>query len=343
MKPHRAQVRTRLAFMHAGVFLAVSALYMAINFGIIERYREHDDSGLFDAISGALIATSVAAGAGWWIAGRTLQPLRTVTETARQVSATTLDERIDLDGPDDELKELADTIDALLDRLEASFERERRFVANASHELRTPLAVTRTALELGLQHGEPTTKVLEQALRSTARSEALVKELLLLARSERLDPRQWETFDLSELAGEVASELAGRAKEADVRLQTELHRAPMIGAADLVDRLMVNLVDNAIVHNMEGGQIDITTGSSMAATTLRISNTCRRNSPGPADQLLEPFRRSTPMEERRSAGHGLGLSIVKAIAESHHGDVHCAFLGDGSRFEVQVAFRLGQS
>jgi signal transduction histidine kinase len=156
---------------------------------------------------------AVALAAGWFIAGQALRPLRAVTATAQRVSATTLDQRINLDGPQDELRQLADTIDALFARLQASFERERRFVANASHEIRTPLSVTRTTLEVGLAKPDPTIDdlrgVIQQALGATARSETLANDLLLLARSENLTTEGWDRFDLSDIAHEITTELAG--------------------------------------------------------------------------------------------------------------------------------------
>ena len=200
--------------LYSAVFLAAGVAFIVVNFGIVEQLTdEGDDSGLLDAIIGIGLITVAAVAAGWFIAGRALRPLRAVTATARRVSAATLDERIALDGPTDELKELADTIDALLARLEASFERERRFVANSSHEIRTPLALTRTALEVGLARPEPSVdelrEAMRQALRATARSETLANDLLLLARSENLDREPWERFDLAELVGEVVEHFRG--------------------------------------------------------------------------------------------------------------------------------------
>jgi signal transduction histidine kinase len=289
------------------------------------------------------VITVVAVAAGWFIAGQALRPLRAVTATAQQISATTLDQRIDLDGPDDELRELADTIDALLARLEASFERERRFVANASHEIRTPLAITRTALEIGLAKPEPTVDelrgVILQALGATARSEALANDLLLLARSENLATERRDHFDLGELAREVGADLTATAREAGVELRTDLQPAPMTGIVGLIDRLVVNLVDNAIRHNTSPGWVNVTTRAAGGAVILEVRNQCGPAAPGQTDELFEPFRRGpAPRAGHGPAGHGLGLSIVRAIAEGHGAQLRAAYAGDRTAFEIEVRF-----
>jgi signal transduction histidine kinase len=339
VKPRRHPLRLQMAELYAGVFLAAGLAFIAVNFGIIER----SDSGLIDAIIGIGIITLVALAAGWFIAGQALRPLRTVTVTAQQVSATTLNQRIDLDGPHDELWELADTIDALLARLEASFERERRFVANASHEIRTPLALTRTALEVGLAKPDPTVDelrdVIRQALGATARSETLANDLLLLARSENLTTEPRDQFDLGELAGEIAADLAGPARDAGVELRAELRPAPMTGITGLIDRLVVNLVENAIRHNTSPGWITMTTRAAGDDATITVRNTCQTATPGPTDQLFEPFHRGpAPLSGPPPAGHGLGLSIVRAIAQGHGAHLRAAYAGNPTVFEIELRF-----
>ena len=339
MKPRRHPLRIQLAGLYAGVFLAAGLVFIAVNFGIIER----DDSGLIDAIIGIGVITVVALTAGWFIAGQALRPLRAVTATAQQVSATTLDQRIDLDGPDDELRELADTIDALFARLEASFERERRFVANASHEIRTPLAVTRTALEVGLAKPDATVGelrgVIRQALGATARSEALASDLLLLARSENLATEPRDQFDLAELAREIAADLAGPAQDAGLELRADLQPAPMTGIAGLVDRLVANLVDNAIRHNTSPGWVTVTTRAAGDDAIVTVRNRCQAATPGPTDKLFEPFHRGpAPASGSPPAGHGLGLSIVRAIAEGHRAQLRAGYADDPTVFEIEVRF-----
>ncbi len=196
MKPRRQSLRTQMAAQYALVTLVTGLVFVAVNFGVVER----NTTGLTDALVGVGVITLVAVGAGWGIAHYALRPLRVVTATAQQVSATSLHQRIGLIGPNDELQQLAATFDSLLARLEASFERERRFVANASHEIRTPLAVTRTSLELGLAARNPTVdelrEVIAQALEATGRTETLAADLLLLAQSENGTTAPTDQFDL---------------------------------------------------------------------------------------------------------------------------------------------------
>ena len=339
MRPRRRPLRVEMAVLHAEMFLAAGLVYVAVSFGVFED----DNSGMIDAIVGIGVITVVAIAAGWIIAGQALRPLRAVTATAQQISATTLDQRIDLHGPDDELRELADTIDALLARLEASFERERRFVANASHEIRTPLAVTRTVLEVGLAKPEPTAddlrNVIQQALGATARSEALANDLLLLARSENLATEPRDRFDLDELVRAVTADLAGPARDADIELRTDLQPAPMTGIAGLIDRLVINLVDNAIHHNSSPGWASVTTRTEGDDAILEVRNRCAPATPGPTTELFEPFRRGpAPSAGSRPAGHGLGLSIVRAIAEGHSAQLRAAYTENRTAFEIEVRF-----
>jgi signal transduction histidine kinase len=338
VKARRRPLRMQMAVLYAGVFLAAGLAFIGVNFGIIER----DDSGLIDAIIGIGVITVVALTAGWFIAGQALRPLRAVTATAQQVSATTLDQRIDLNGPPDELRELADTIDALFARLEASFERERRFVANASHEIRTPLAVTRTALEVGMAKPDPSVDelrgVIRQALGATARSEALANDLLLLARSENLATEPRDRFDLGELAREITADLASPARHAGVELRADLQPAPMTGITGLVDRLVVNLVDNAIRHNTSPGWVSVTTRTAGDDAIVTVRNQCHATTAGPTEELFEPFHRGpAPGAGSPPAGHGLGLSIVRAIAEGHSAQLRAAY-ADGAVFEIEVRF-----
>jgi signal transduction histidine kinase len=338
VKPRRHPLRLQMAELYAGVFLAAGLAFIAVNFGIIEP----GDSGLIDAVIGIIIITVVALAAGWFIAGQALRPLRAVTATAQHVSATTLDQRINLDGPNDELRDLADTIDALLARLEDSFERERRFVANASHEIRTPLAVTRAALEVGLAKPKPTIDelrgVIRQALRATARSEALANDLLLLARSENLATEPADRFDLGQLTGEITADLTGPARDASVELRTDLRPAPMTGITGLVDRLVANLVDNAIRHNTSPGWATVSTRATGDDAIVTVRNPCQATTRGPTDQLFEPFHRGpAPRSGSPPVGHGLGLSIVRAIAEGHGAQLRATYT-DGAVFEIEVRF-----
>jgi signal transduction histidine kinase len=341
---HRLRMRTKLAVAYAFVSLVAGVAFVFIDFGLVDRIDDDDGTGdLAEAVTGLTVIVAAGVIGGWIVAGRALRPLRSVTTTTQRISAATLDERISLDGPDDELKEMADTVDALLARLEASFTRERRFVANASHELRTPLAVTRSALEVGLGRGHSSDgelrDAMSQALRATARSEALVNDLLLLARSEALDPGTWEPFDLAALAREVVDHFARRAADAGVAVRADLGPAPVCGVPGLLDRFLVNLVDNAIGHNVDGGRVEVHTAFDGTRAALTVANTCAEPPDTAVDTLFEAFQRGpNPAHGQRPPGHGLGLSIVRAIAVGHRADLGATLLADGTRFQVDVTF-----
>jgi signal transduction histidine kinase len=222
--------------------------------------------------SGAALAimTVVSVGLGWVLAGRVIRPLRTITAAARNISAGDLHQRIAMTGPQDETKELGDTFDGLLSRLEAAFDAQRQFVANASHELRTPLARQRTLLEVALADPTPTTTGLQtvcrRVLAAGEQQERLIEALLTLARSERgLDRR--ETLDLRAIAGSVVKARLAEAEARSVSVNTDLAPAPVLGDVRLAERMVANLVDNAIRHNVPGGTVTITTGAGTATVT----------------------------------------------------------------------------
>lgn len=349
MIPHPSswRVRTKLTATFALSFLAFGLLFILANFAVVEPLQGETLSrdAILSAVSGIVVVTLVSVPAGWWVAGRVLEPVQSITSRSRTISAENLHDRIGLDGPQDELKELADTIDELLDRLEASFDRERRFVANASHELRTPLAVTRAALELGL--GEETQEradgraALDQALAATARSERLVNELLLLARLESAGSDETELVDLADVAREVCHDRARAAEEAGVTIVTDLEPAQVTGVTGLLDRLVVNLIDNSITHNVRGGDVLVRTDGCDVSCTLTVENSCRPRGIGDAAgaELFEPFRRGAPAADGPPDGHGLGLSIVRAIVLAHHGTATANLLDAGPpRFRIYVSF-----
>ena len=260
---------------------------------------------------------------GWLAARRMLRPVRQLTATARRMSAANLSQRLQLAGPDDELKELGDTFDQMLARLDAAFESQRRFVANASHELRTPLTIMRTELDVTLD-GEPadtaSLQAMGQVIRGAVdRSERLVDGLLALAESERgLD--QTEPLDLAELVGPTLGQVAGRAQEKRIRTAATLQQAPVAGHRVLLERLVENLTDNAIRHNVAGGWLAILTARQGRTVALVVESS---GPPITADQaawLFEPFRRLHADRVGSARGSGLGLSIVRAIARAHGGD-----------------------
>jgi signal transduction histidine kinase len=293
-------------------------------------------------VSGIALAIMALAsvGLGWLMAGRVLRPLRTMTTRAQAISESNLHERLALDGPDDELRELADTFDGLLERLERAFVAQRRFVANASHELRTPLTLERAMVEVAL--ADPAADVAslraicERVIATGEEQERLIEALLALARSERGIERR-ERFDLADVVGEALGALGTGAAEPLPVVEATLDPAPISGDRRLVKRLVVNLLDNAVRHNVPDGWIRVRTGASGGRATLRIANSGAQVAPEDVDALLEPFRRATPDRGGWQQGHGLGLSIAAAIAESHGARIQLT-ARDAGGLAVEVAF-----
>jgi signal transduction histidine kinase len=258
---------------------------------------------------------------GWVVAGRTLRPIQQITATARRVADRSLHERIGLTGPRDELRELGDTFDDMLCRLDAAFDGQRRFVANASHELRTPLAINRTLLEvaMGRSDAPPQLRQLGDTLLAVnARHERLINGLLTLARSEQA-PTERTPVDLADLATSVSEQFAEAADAADVALTVDRAEAPTVGDAVLLERLTQNLVENAIRYNAPGGWVAVRTVTEGAAVRITVANTGPVVPPYEAAGLFEPFRRLTD-RVGSAQGTGLGLSIVRSVARAHGGD-----------------------
>jgi signal transduction histidine kinase len=254
-----------------------------------------------------VVLVAVSIWAGWWLAGRTLRPLGRITATARRLSLTNLDERIALKGPKDELKELADTFDAMLDRLERAVTAQSRFVANASHELRTPLAIQRAAIQIGLADPTPDriTRFRAELLEANRRTERLIDGLLVLARSEHgLDDVEPVRFD--QLVADVVAAFP------TVKLRSQ--PTPVVGDPVLLTLLVTNLVDNAVRHNVPDGSVDVRVTPDGG---LVVSNTGPEVPAERVPELFEPFRRITPDRTLSADGAGLGLSIVASIARAH--------------------------
>jgi len=267
----------------------------------------------------ALAITTVAAiGLGWLVAGRVLRPLRTITAAVRDISETNLHRRLALSGPDDELKELGDTFDELLARLDASFHAQRSFIANASHELRTPVARQRTIGQVALADPDATVESLrvahERVLAAGAQQERIIESLLTLARGQAGIHRH-DRFDVAELAAQVLANRAAEAAARDIDLRTTLHPAPASGDPRLVDRLIANLVDNGLRHNHAYGHLDVRTETRDGHAILTVTNTGPDIPANAVDRLFQPFRRLDA--DRTGDGLGLGLSIVQAIAHAH--------------------------
>jgi signal transduction histidine kinase len=292
---------------------------------------------------GALLAmTIVSIGAGYLLGGRALRPLREITATAQRVSGENLGERIALKGPADELRELADTFDGMLTRLDAAFVSQRRFVANASHELRTPLAIMRTELDVTMSDPAASSEELRamgEVVRETVdRCERLIGSLLVLARSDAPVGHS-EPVDLASLAGDCITDLRARAAEAEVRIEADLQDAWTQADPDLLERLVANLIDNGIRHNVSGGRLEVVTRSGRDRVELRVANGGARIDPEQAQQLVQPFRRL----ERGQGGFGLGLSIVRSVAEAHGGVASVvAPEAGGLEVTVQLPAALGR-
>ena len=270
------------------------------------------------------IMAVLSAGLGWLVAGRVLRPLRTITAAARQISATSLHQRLALAGPEDELKELGDTFDDLLGRLEAAFRSQRQFVANASHELRTPLALQRTLVQLALADPDADAASLraahERVLASGAQQERIVEALLTLSRGQA-GLRSRERFDLATLAGHVLLSREPEAQDRQLTLHPALAPALAAGDPQLAERLVANLVDNALRHNVPAGHVEVVTGMRGPHPVLSVINTGPEVPDEAVDRLVQPFQRLGAERTRHGEGLGLGLSIVHAIAQAHGADL----------------------
>ena len=284
-----------------------------------------------------LVAAAVLA---WTFTGRALRPLHEVTGTARRLSAESLGERIALDGPDDEVAELADTFDAMLDRLQGAFDSQRRFVANASHELRTPLAVIRTELDVTLS--DPNADVEELRRMSDVvgtaalRAEQLVEALLLLARTDGIGLAVHEPVDLAAVAASAWRSAGREAAARGVRANFATPPAPTVGDPALLERVAGNLLENAVRHNVDGGWIEVATDSGPEWTQLRVSSSGQLIAPEQVAELFEPFRRGG-VDRTARTGTGLGLSIVRAAVLAHGGAVHAEAVPGGG---LAVTVRL---
>ncbi len=273
----------------------------------------------------AFVTVVLAAGVlSWTVSGRVLSPLHEVTGTARRLSAESLEQRIRLAGPRDEVADLADTFDGMLDRLQAAFDSQHRFVANASHELRTPLSVIRTELDVTLSDPDADDEELRRMATvvrdATAKAERLVEALLLLARTEGVEPARREPVDLTELVTRALSVVSGDTHAKRLRVHTCAAPALAMGDPALLDRIAGNLLENAVRHNVEGGWIEVVTTSGPQWTTLRVLSSGPEVDAEQVDTLFEPFRRSGTQRTARS-GTGLGLSIVRAAVQAHGGRV----------------------
>jgi signal transduction histidine kinase len=351
---HWRTLRMQLALLYAGVFVALGAALLAVS-GLLVRSGSVSVTGSStsqNAFTGhhfnvgpALVfagAVVVAVALGWLIAGRFLRPLRKITATARDISASNLSRRLSITGRDDEFAELGETLDDLFTRLEASFQAQRHFVANASHELRTPLTAARTLLQLALADPDATVQTLrstcQQLLALGYQQERLIDALLTLASSER-GIAQWAPFDLAEIAAKAIMDRRREADRRGIRIDTTLDTATATGDPNLAGSLVENLVDNAIRHNLDSGQIEISTATTSGQATLAISNTGAVIPPGEVNRLFQPFQRLGTERVGHAGGNGLGLAIVRAIAGVHGATLTTSARPDGG-LDIQVKFPL---
>ncbi|MQM27634.1 sensor histidine kinase [Glycomyces albidus] len=291
---------------------------------VIERQEAANAATLQAVLLGSAFALGVigllAVGFGFLMAGRVLRPIDAITDTARRVADRSLHERINLRGPNDELKRLADTFDGMLARLDRAFEGQRRFVANASHELKTPLAINRTLLEVAAAEADAGHRVRGLAANLLAvneRHERLIDGLLTLAGSDRA-PADPVPVDLADIASHVAAQFAHEAAEADVAVEVSAEEAVTAGDAALLERLVANLIANGIRHNRPGGALAIATAAVDGRARLTVVNTGPIVAAYEIDALFQPFRRGEGRDRIESVkGVGLGLSIVESVARVH--------------------------
>ena len=280
---------------------------------------------------------------GWLVAGRVLRPLRTMTATIQQISARNVHERLAVHGPRDELKDLADTVDGLLGRLETALGAHKRFVANAAHELRTPLTLEHALLEETLTDREATLTAFratsERVLTISEQQERLLEALLTLATGERGLERR-EPFDLSELVNHAILSPRPEIDRFGLRIEARTPPAPAAGDPALAERLVANLLDNAVRYNVPGGRVEVGTATEDGHAVLSVRNTGAVIPPDQVDGLFEPFQRLGGRTARSDGGHGLGLSIVRAIAATHDATVTATAPPDGG-LDIEIRFPSG--
>jgi signal transduction histidine kinase len=328
-RPRGGGGRTELSFL-AGEFLD----------DVREQLRTETLEELVIQSSVAMLLLAIASGGiGWWIAGRALRPITDITATARRISEQRLGERVDLRGPPDELQELADQFDVMLDRIEGSFEAQRAFVSNASHELRTPLAIMRTELDVttaGPATAEQWRASADVLRRAVDRSEALIDGLLVLARAD--SPRSAEErLDLGELARSSLAAHRAAADERGITPSVETSTVELVGDRVLLERLVDNLIDNGIRHNVDGGRLEISVAADGDDAVLLVENGGPVIPEAEVAALFERFARGADATRTRSDGYGLGLAIVRAVAHHHTGTASARPLpGGGLRVEVRL-------
>ncbi|MGO9964072.1 MAG: ATP-binding protein [Acidimicrobiales bacterium] len=318
------------------------AVHQLAQAGTIQTAQRAADSHQLlvnSAIALAIVAV-LALLAGWLVAGRMLRPIRTITSTARRISSTSLHERLALEGPQDELKELGDTLDDLFGRLDAAFEAQRHFVANASHELRTPITADRNLLQVALDDPDTSAEswrsTAKELLASNDEQKHLIDALLTLASSESGQTAH-ESVDLASLVSATLVDLQPEADRLGVHIDEVTTPAPLEGDPFLVERLVANLLANAVRHNIVDGRVEVVTSVKDGQAVLSVTNTGPLIPPADVDRLFRPFQRLDPRRAHYKEGQGLGLSIVRAIATAHYASISAQPVPDGGLC-VQVTF-----
>lgn len=287
------------------------------------------------------VASLGALGVGWIFAGRMLRPVSEITELTRQLSESTLDQRLNLKGPDDELKQLGDTIDDMLGRLEQSFESQKRFAGQASHELRTPLAIIggEADVTLGDPNASEREKEMARAIRAQVnRSQRLVEGMLVLARSDaNVISREW--VDLADLAGDSMEEVLSLADRSQIEVEIDLDTAPLMGDGVLLHSLVVNLYMNAVQYNHVRGWIRVKVWSDNESSKIRVENSGDDVSSQEMERLFRPFQRGRGLDQddRKQGGFGLGMAIVRSVTAVHGGEIY-ATPRDAGGLDITVEF-----
>jgi two-component system sensor histidine kinase VanS len=325
-------VRLKLTLSYAGFLMLAGAVLLAAGYfslsrgvhpGVIFIVRSHADLVRdFGAIAAIVMAFLLVFGlvGGWLLAGRMLAPLTRITDATRMAADGSLSHRIVLEGRQDEFRELADSFDTMLGRLEAQIAEQQRFAANASHELRTPLAITQTLLDVARNdRGHDNGELVDRLHDVNTRAIELTEALLLLSRADQRSFTR-DHVDLSLIAEEAGETLLPLAERRGLTIQTSGDKAPTIGSRALLLQLSTNLLHNAIVHNLpEHGTVWVTTSAHPTSAVLTVENTGEKLAPQLVATLAEPFQRGTKRIRTHQAGVGLGLALVKSITRAHDG------------------------
>ncbi len=368
----RPTLRARMALLYGAVICASAVALLGITQTLIPgvlRYGVHiykagagqpgavaaphgtrvplpiDSAAFWGDVIALVIMAVLSVAVGWLIAGRFVRPLRSIITTARDISASNLHLRLGVRGRGDEFTELGQTLDDLFGRLEASFEAQRHFIANASHELRTPLTAGRALLQIALADPEPTVETLqatcEELVELGDQQERLISALLALAGSQR-GIGQLDSLDLAGITGDVLLARQEEAARRGIQLHAALAAAPVIADPNLAESLVANLLDNAIRHNHPGGQVHISTALTTAGAVVSVSNTGTLVPPDAVQDLFQPFRQLGTERTRHGEGHGLGLAIVRAIADAHGAPLTARARHAGG-LDIEVTFPLASA